>query len=105
MPRLAHGLHLVVEQERKIFPSYLFNQTSLNTVLDALPGINDVTQEELGGYTQPSRDSSLLKKAINHNAKYLFSTSTVTSLLAHLYYCISGFRSPNFAHLGVDFMN
>lgn len=40
---------------------------------------------------------------MKHNAKYMMSTSTVTSLMNHLYYQISNYKSPHFNNLTETF--
>lgn len=40
-----------------------------------------------------------MKKALQYNCKNLMSTSTVTSILCHLYYCMSNFKLPHFNNL------
>jgi hypothetical protein len=33
---------------------------------------------------------------MNNNSKYMMSTSTITSLMNHVYYAMSNYKSPHF---------
>ena len=40
-----------------------------------------------------------MRIAQEHQCRYIMSTSTISSVLSHVYYCLSNFKSPHFNNL------
>ena len=62
-------------------------------------------EEGMAPYRPPGDDPNLLRLAKKSGAKYMMSTSTVSSVLAHIYYALSNHKSPHFDNLSEAFDN
>ena len=85
-----------------IYPVESINQYArgkLGTLFTKLPQYSQINEECISPYYPPSHDPNLMRMAQNHNCKYVMSTSTISSVLSHIYYCMSNFKSPHFNNL------
>jgi len=76
-----------------------FDPERLLPFFQRLPQYSQIREEVISPYFPPGSDKNLQRLASKNNAKYMMSTSTVTSMLNHVYYAISNFKSPHFTHL------
>ena len=70
-----------------------------------LPQYSQINEQCISPYFPPGSDVNLKRLAARHQAKYMMSTSTITSLLSHLYYMIANFKSPHFSGLSKAYDN
>ncbi|KAG8936249.1 hypothetical protein FRC02_003541 [Tulasnella sp. 418] len=111
VPTLAHGL------DRALFNpgvhwlqdphSGVFNFTH---TLQKIPPVESFAFEKLPDFTKSSADGELHELAKKHGKTFAASTSSTTSMLAHIYYLISGRRqidtsifSQRFSSMSADF--
>jgi Mitochondrial protein Pet127 len=57
----------------------------------------------LKAFTPPSKDPALLSISQSHNKKYVGSSSSMTGILSHLHYLLSGWRAINPATMSQSF--
>ena len=68
-----------------------------------LPQYSEIDESAISNYYPPSEDAQLKHFALNEGWKYLMSTSTITSIMAHVYYEISNYKSPHFSNLSTEY--
>jgi hypothetical protein len=71
----------------------------LGNYFTRLPQYTEINENCIQPYTLPGNDKQLIRMAENYKCKYLMSTSTISSVLSHIYFCISNFKSPHFNNL------
>jgi len=64
-----------------------------------LPQYSQIDDSCIPPYYPPSQDKRLLQIAEKHKSRFVMSTSTITSILAHMYFAISKYKSPHFNNL------
>ncbi|KAG0356297.1 hypothetical protein BG005_004798 [Podila minutissima] len=107
MPKVAvleHGL------DRVLFnPGVHWLQDPRSAVFNFDPYLRTICQPEdfdynaLQAYKTSSKDQSLLKITHRHDAKYMGSTSSMTSLLSQFYFLISAWKPLKTSHLSGAF--
>ncbi|KAJ2781360.1 hypothetical protein H4R18_002935 [Coemansia javaensis] len=104
VPRLAHGL------ERVLFsPGVHCLQDPNSGVYNFDPYIRDITQpadfdyDKLTPYITSSRDAVLMQHARARKKQFVGSTSSMTHVLSHLYFAISGGKQPDISSLSMAF--
>jgi len=105
IPSLGNKLDVVLKQPG-IYPTESINhlnQGALGSYFLRLPQYSQINEEAITPYYKPGQDNQLIRLADQYNCKYLMSTSTVSSILCHLYYCMSNFKSPHFNSLSEEF--
>lgn len=75
------------------------NSGRLSNFYTRLPQYSQINEECIAPYFPPGQDSNLQRLCSTHNTKYMMSTSTISSVLSHIYYCMSNFKSPHFNNL------
>lgn len=80
-----------------------FNKKRLLPFFTRLPQYSQINESCIGAYFPPGSDKNLLRIALKNQAKYMMSTSTITSIMQHLYYSISNHKSPHFNGLTVSY--
>lgn len=60
---------------------------------------HEVDLSKIPPYVPPSQDELLLKFARESNIKYVMSTSTMSSVMSHLFYVFSNFLHPSFDNI------
>ena len=80
-----------------------YNPKKLTPFFTKLPQYSQINEQCIAPYFPPGSDVNLRRLASKHQAKYMMSTSTITSLLSHLYYMIANFKSPHFSGLSKDY--
>ncbi|CAI2386460.1 unnamed protein product [Moneuplotes crassus] len=101
IPQLANNLEKVMDY-KGIFPVESVNEINQGRLGDyflRLPQYSQIDESCIPPYYPPSQDKQLLKIAEEHGSRFVMSTSTITSVLAHMYFMISNFKSPHFANL------
>jgi hypothetical protein len=78
------GVHWLQDPRSRVFnfPPYLQD----------LPSVSDFAFERVDQFTRPSQDSDIHALLKKHNKKFSGSTSSLTGILCHLYFLISGDR-------------
>jgi len=105
IPKLANGLDKILNIPG-IFPVESVNRISdgqLGDFFMRLPQYSEIDESCIPPYYPPSQDKTLVKMAKEHECKFCMSTSTITSMMAHMYFAISNFKSPHFNHLSHAF--
>ncbi|KAJ2576278.1 hypothetical protein GGH19_002308 [Coemansia sp. RSA 1807] len=104
VPRLAHGL------ERVLFsPGVHLLQDPNSRVYNFDPYIRGITQpdefdfDKLTPYITSSKDSKLIKYARERKKRFVGSTSSMTHVLSHLYFAISGGKQPDISSMSMRF--
>lgn len=65
-----------------------------------MPAYSQINEEVIAPYFPPASDTNLFRLAKKtKDIKYLTSTSTITSVLSHVYYAMSNYKSPHFNEL------
>lgn len=101
VPTLQNGLDIVLKNPG-IFPVETINQYQrgkLGNLFTRLPQYSQINEECISPYYPPGQDNHLLRMAIDQKCRYVMSTSTISSVLSHIYYCLSNFKSPHFNNL------
>ncbi len=99
-PTLMHDLMVVVnnpgiyklESMKEICPSNM-------EFLENLPDPDNINFENLENFVPSDKDANLGLLAKNNNLKYVSSTSGIGSLLNHLFYKLTNFKTPHFYNL------
>jgi hypothetical protein len=76
-----------------------YNRGQLGTLFTKLPQYSQINEDCISPYYPPGQDPNLIRLAAAHSCKYVMSTSTISSVLSHIYYCLSNFKSPHFNNL------
>ncbi|KAJ2312633.1 hypothetical protein IWW54_001977 [Coemansia sp. RSA 2705] len=104
VPRLAHGL------ERVLFsPGVHLLQDPNSRVYNFDPYIRGITQpdefdfDKLTPYITSSKDLTLTEYARSRKKRFVGSTSSMTHILSHLYFAISGGKQPDISSLSMAF--
>ncbi|GAM22721.1 hypothetical protein SAMD00019534_058960 [Acytostelium subglobosum LB1] len=101
IPRLAHGLDRVLE-ERGVHP--VVGHDGRPNFTPFLSQIHDFDSLILhSGYMKPSQDQKLLSMARDNGCRYLSSTSSITSVLAKLYFTFSSKFTMNATSMSSGF--
>jgi hypothetical protein len=98
IPTLKNYLD-ILPKNPGIFPTESisqFDKKKLHPFFTRLPQYSQINEQCIGAYYPPGSDTNLTRIAMKHNSKYMMSTSTVTSLMIHIYYAISNYKSPHF---------
>ena len=101
MPTLQNCLEFLPTQPG-IFPieSICKLDTRLYPFFTRMPAYSQINEDVIAPYHPPASDPNLRRIATQtEGIKYLTSTSTITSVLSHIYYAISNYKSPHFNHL------
>ncbi|KAG1822459.1 mitochondrial protein Pet127-domain-containing protein [Suillus subaureus] len=117
--RLAHGLDRVLFKRVFLpceFPGVHWLQDPRSRVynftpwLESIPKVTDFAFERVTGFIRSSQDDDLHTLAKIHSRPYVGSTSSLTGLLSHIYFLISGGKevdtsvlSGAFAHEPTNF--
>ena len=80
-----------------------FDKKRLLPFFTRLPQYSQINEACISPYFPPGSDKNLMRIALTHQAKYMMSTSTITSIMNHLYYAISNYKSPHFNGLTVSY--
>jgi len=88
-----------------IFPVESVNKLNEGRLGDyfKLPQYSEIDESFIPPYYPPSEDKKLLQIADELNSKFVMSTSTITSVLAHMYFAMSNYKSPHFSNLSYHF--
>ncbi|KAJ2851706.1 hypothetical protein IWW36_000851 [Coemansia brasiliensis] len=104
VPRLAHGL------ERVLFsPGVHLLQDPNSHVYNFDPYIRSITQpkdfdfDKLTPYITSSKDSTLIEYARSRKKQFIGSTSSMTHVLTHLYFAMSGGKRPDISSLSMAY--
>ena len=97
IPDLRNSLDIITKQPG-IYPTseIVKLNPSLYTFFNGLPAYSQINEECIAPYYPPGQDKNLQRMAKNHMCKYMMSTSTVSSILSHIYYSIANHKSPHF---------
>lgn len=98
IPELKNYLN-ILPKNPGIFPTESisqFDKARLHPFFTRIPSYSQINEQCIGEYFPPGSDKNLLRLAMKNKSKYCMSTSTITSLLQHLYYAISNHKSPHF---------
>jgi hypothetical protein len=98
IPTLKNYLD-ILPKNPGIFPTESisqFDKKKLHPFFTRLPQYSQINEQCIGAFYPPGSDTNLTRIAMKHNSKYMMSTSTVTSLMNHIYYAISNYKSPHF---------
>ncbi|KAJ3492829.1 hypothetical protein NLG97_g5122 [Lecanicillium saksenae] len=100
IPKLSYGL------DRVLFNSGVYQMQDTRTnvynfdpYLASIMPVDEFDYEALKEYVTSSKDTKLKDLAKQHGKKYSGSTSSMTSILSHLHFLVSGWRPPNFDQL------
>ncbi|CAO1629068.1 unnamed protein product [Sympodiomycopsis kandeliae] len=103
---LAHGLdrvlfnpgvHLVKDPRTDIY--------NYDPTFNKIPDVDLFDFQALTPYITSSQDKELLQLAKDHNARFCGSTSSLTGMLSHVYFLVSGWRMPDFSAYTEPFKN
>ena len=97
---LVNQLDIVIKQPG-IYPTseIVKLDPKLYTFFNRLPAYSQINEECISPYYPPGQDQNLQRMAAQFGCKYMMSTSTVSSILSHIYYAISNHKSPHFNNL------
>ncbi|KZT23423.1 Pet127-domain-containing protein [Neolentinus lepideus HHB14362 ss-1] len=102
--RLAHGLERVLFNHGVYWlqepRSQVYNFTPW---LQNIPNVKDFAFERITGFVKSSRDEDLWALVARENRVFAGSTSSITGLLSHLYFLISGDRPVDLSTLSQAF--
>lgn len=73
------------------------------TWLENIPDVKDFAFERVTGFIRSSADNDLRTLAQRESRQYTGSTSSLTGILSHMYFLISGFREVNTGMLSRNF--
>lgn len=88
IPKLANNLDKILNIKGIIPVESVnrLNQGKLGNFYMRLPQYSEIDESCIPPYHPPSQDPKLLEMAYQNETKYLMSTSTITSIMAHVYY-------------------
>ena len=75
----------------------------LYTFFNGLPAYSQINEDCIAPYYPPGQDKNLKRLASKFECKYMMSTSTVSSILSHIYYAIANHKSPHFNNFSQAF--
>ncbi len=100
IPKLSYGL------DRVLFNGGVYRMQDARTnvynfdpYLASIMPVDEFDYDALKEYVTSSKDTKLYDLAKQHGKKYSGSTSSMTAVLSHLHFLVSGWRPPNFDHL------
>ncbi|EGX94960.1 mitochondrial mRNA processing protein PET127, putative [Cordyceps militaris CM01] len=100
IPKLSYGL------DRALFNGGVYRMQDARTnvynfdpYLASIMPVDEFDYDALKEYVTSSKDTKLRDLAKEHGKKYSGSTSSMTAVLSHLHFLISGWRPPNFDQL------
>ncbi|OAA75490.1 Mitochondrial protein Pet127 [Akanthomyces lecanii RCEF 1005] len=100
IPKLSYGL------DRVLFNGGVYRMQDTRTnvynfdpYLASIMPVDEFDYDALKEYVTSSKDTKLYDLAKQHGKKYSGSTSSMTAVLSHLHFLVSGWRPPNFDHL------
>ena len=105
IPTLTSGLDVILKNPG-IYPTETINRLNkgkLGNFFTKLPQYSEIEEQAISPYFPPGKDAQLLRLAVNHNCKYTMSTSTISSVMSHIYFCVANFKSPNFTNLSENY--
>lgn len=79
------------------------NQGALGDFFMRLPQYSEIDESCIPPYYPPSTDKKLLEMAQQYKSRFVMSTSTITSLMSHMYFAISNYKSPHFSNLSYHY--
>lgn len=92
IPELEHGLDVVLKG----------GLHKSNFGINRIPKASEVDTTQYPPYLLPSQDHKSINTALKYKMKYLMSTSTITSVISHIYYLFSNFRVPVYDNIRPD---
>ena len=96
VPALSYGLDRVLFNpgvyQIQDTRSQVFN---FDPYLTTIMPVDEFDFDALKAYITSSKDTKLREMAKKHGAKYCGSTSSMTAMLSHLHFLLSGWRKPN----------
>ncbi|PVU90332.1 hypothetical protein BB561_004920 [Smittium simulii] len=104
VPQLAHNLDEILFK-----PGFHFMKDYKTNTLKHAPFIYKITQpkdfsyERLSPFIPPSKDQHLHELAGLHSKKYIASTSSISSVLSHLYFLISKWKAFDITNFSEQF--
>ncbi|KRX00122.1 hypothetical protein PPERSA_10621 [Pseudocohnilembus persalinus] len=108
-PKLAHNLNMILKQPGNVFPvEEMMKLQKDKESADFLKNIVQPDQVDFNAmppYIPPSQDELLLNFAKESNINFIMSTSTISLVLAQLYYLFSNFRNPSFDKISSAYDN
>lgn len=106
VPKLAHHLDLVVQTPGIYRMSEISKlQPDQGLYLKSIPKTEDINFDRIPPYIPPSKDELLLQFAKESKIKYVMSTSTISSVLAQIYFLFSSFKNPKFDNIFEEYEN
>lgn len=104
IPTLENKLDLVIKHPG-IFPTseIVKLDPKLYTFFNRLPAYSQINEDCIAPYRPPGQDPNLQRLATKAGCKYMMSTSTVSSVLSHIYYALSNHKSPHFNNLSAAY--
>ncbi|GLB38468.1 putative mitochondrial protein Pet127 [Lyophyllum shimeji] len=89
------GVHWLKDPRSRVynFPPYL----------EIIPKVSDFAFERLGGFIKSSRDEDLWALARRESRTYAGSTSSLSGMLSHIYFLLSGDKEVNTGNLSRHF--
>ncbi|KDQ25849.1 hypothetical protein PLEOSDRAFT_1044677, partial [Pleurotus ostreatus PC15] len=104
--RLSHGLDRVLFNPGVHWlqdpRSHVYNFTPW---LEKIPKVNDFAFERLTGFIKSSKDDDLYTLAKRENRTFAGSTSSLTKILSHIYFLISGDKHVDTSNLSAAFQS
>ncbi|KAH7885025.1 mitochondrial protein Pet127-domain-containing protein [Phlebopus sp. FC_14] len=103
--RLAHGLdrvlfnpgvHWLQDPRSRVY--------NFNPWLESIPKVNDFAFDRISGFVKSSKDNDMQTLAKKHGRRFTGSTSSLTGLLSHIYFLISGDREVDTSTLSSWFV-
>lgn len=100
IPTLCNDIDIVIKKPG-IFPTNEIVKLNPKnyTFFNRLPAYSQINEQCIAPYNTPGSDKNLKRLAMNHSCKYMMSTSTVSSILSHIYYSVANHKSPHFSNL------
>lgn len=97
IPRLAHGLERILNEDGIHTLKDSRNNFQFSPFLKTIHQPHEIDYECLAPFVNPSGDKKLHNLALENNCKFVASTSSMTTILSHLYFLFSNFKPPNFS--------
>ncbi|KAF0852766.1 mitochondrial mRNA-processing protein PET127 [Andalucia godoyi] len=105
VPRLEHGLEIVLQQSG-VFPLQLDDaRYQFPPYLKHIVQPDKIDFNAVPPFVTSSRDPALHSLAVANNSRYKGSTSSVTSILAQLYFLLTNFKTTHTDCLSPEFSN
>lgn len=106
IPTLENNLDIVTKYHG-VFPMEELTKVnpSLQKFFSNMPQYTEINEDIIAPYYSPGKDENLRRLTRKYGCEYLMSTSTVSSVLSHIYYAISNHKSPHFSGLSQAFDN